>query len=513
MVENGVVRAAARWVACLLVGSVAPVVLATGALAAAPAATQQANPAAVAVDDPGVGRQWALDRIGAPEAWAVATGAGVTVAVVDSGIAVDHPDLRDQVIAAADCVGHDDVPGGCVPGSAGDQAGHGTHVAGIVAAAADNGQGVAGVAPLARLLAVRVLADSCDGDEAADGCEAEGRGRDVAEGIRWASDNGADVINLSLGSVTQIVLGPGRAVQEALEHAWAQGAIPVLVAGNDLLPPGGLADVPAVVVTATDRNDEPASYAAGVGEVRWGVAAPGGESDTAQSCSSPTPNGILSTFVHAAGGSAGEPGYACVAGTSMAAPHVAGALAVLRSAGLSPQAAVDRLLATAQDLGAPGKDGTFGAGRIDLARATEGLVPTGQPVRATRDSSAVGPSPTALATPGGRPSTVPPEVAVPTTTPAVPAQPPGATTTVAGTGDGAADSGSTSSTGDTPTTGDGERLDDEQAAGASDGRAGSDDLPDLPVSAAVLLVVAVVVGHAWRYLATAPWARRTPPDR
>src|SRR5690606_14120923 len=107
------------------------------------------------------------------------TGEGVTIAVVDSGIDVDHPDLVDKIDGAADCVGHDDVPSGCVAGSAGDDAGHGTHVAGIAAASTDNGIGVAGVAPRARLLAVRVLSDRCGPDEVEDGCEAEGTEDDV----------------------------------------------------------------------------------------------------------------------------------------------------------------------------------------------------------------------------------------------------------------------------------------------------------------------------------------------
>ncbi len=446
------------------------------------------------VDDPGLGRQWAVELVGASAAWTVATGEGTTIAVVDSGIDLDHPDLADKIDGSTDCVGHDELPGGCLDGGGDDDAGHGTHFAGIAAASTANGQGIAGVAPMARLLAVRVLAAGCA--PAQGSCEAEGTESDVAEGIRWAADHGADVINLSLGSVRQAVVGPGQGFTEALDHAWSRGAIPVLVAGNDLLLPGSLVDVPAVVVAATDNRDARASYSNGVGNVRWGVAAPGGEEDTAESCEAETPNGILSTF-HRAGADGGVSGYACVAGTSMAAPHVSGALAVLRSAGFGPQEAVERLLSTARDLGPAGTDATFGAGRIDLAAAVAGVAPTGQPVRAaasgddagtdvtTSTSSTTAPPPTGTA--GGAPP-------APSTT-AAPAPP---------TGPGVA----TPPTADPVPSGEGT---DETAIDPRD-LTDPERVPGALASLAVLAVVAVSAAHAWRYLSTASWARRTPPE-
>lgn len=462
-----------------------------GALAVGGAAGAQEP---VEVNDPGLGRQWALERIGAPTAWSVATGEGTTIAIVDSGIDLAHPDLRDKIDGSVDCVGHDDVAAGCVTGGGIDDAGHGTHVAGIAAASTDNGQGVAGVAPRARLLAVRVLANRCAGDEPSD-CEAEGTETDVADGIRWAADHGAEVINLSLGSITQSVVGPGRAFAEALEHAWSKGAIPVVVAGNDLLLPGSVVDVPAVVVAATDADDRSATYSNGVGNVRWGVAAPGGESDTPESCEAETPRGILSTYHRPArSGEPGVSGYACVAGTSMAAPQVSGALAVLRSAGFDPREAVERLLDTARDLGRPGRDSTFGAGRIDLAAAVAGVEPTGQPVRATSagDETDAGVGPSSTTTPASAPATVVP----PTTTPPVagdlPA--PAPTTTTAPAGDDGAD-------------------DDDERAGAvavARRRLDTDELPSGPLTLAVLAIVALSAAHAWRYLASTGLARRTP---
>ena len=461
-----------------------PALVLTAFLVPAAAAQEQGTTA-----DPGRSRQWALDTIGAGEAWQVATGDGTTIAIVDSGIDVGHPDLRDKVDATTDCVGNDDAPGGCLDGAGTDDAGHGTHVAGIAAAATDNREGIAGVAPAARLLGVRVLANSCPPgtDPGGAACEAEGTESDVAEGVRWAADHGADVINLSLGSVTQAVVGPGRVFADALAYAWDRGAIPVLVAGNDLLLPGSVVDIPAVIVSATARDDARASYSSGVGSVRWAVAAPGGESDDAESCEAATPNGILSTFYRPAPDGGGTSGYACVAGTSMAAPHVAGALAVLRSAGLGQQEAVERLLATATDLGPAGPDSTFGAGRIDIAAAVAGLAPTGQPV-----------GPADATPPAGTDATTSTTATATTGTDGSVTTPPAPTTTLA------AGPGET-----TPPV----QTDDEQVAAdlaPAIGPPAEETLPTGLATTAVLAVAAVAVGHAWRYLATSDVGRRTP---
>lgn len=308
------------------------------------------------------GLQWGLERIGAPEAWSVARGNGITIAVIDSGVAIDHEDLRDKVVGGVACRDTDGDPSRC-SGSPADDDGHGSHVAGVAAAATDNGVGIAGVAPEAAIMPIKVLFKACDT------CQAAGNAADVTAGIRWATDRGADVINLSLGSTTSTVFGPGFA--EAVRYAWDRGAIPVVAAGNDFVLTADFGDEPAVVVSAVDRADQDPSYSSGVGGARWALAAPGGEGgDTAQSCSQDgAPLGILSTYWAADDDAA----YACLAGTSMAAPHVAGALAVLRSAGLTPQQAIETMLATADDVGEPGPDRTFGAGVLDLAAATAGM--------------------------------------------------------------------------------------------------------------------------------------------
>ena len=152
---------------------------------------------AAAVDDPvfAQGLQWGLDQIHAPDAWDAGTGRGITIAVVDSGVDLAHEDLRAKVVAQASCIDSGGDAARC-HGSAQDDNGHGTHVAGIALATTDNGRGIAGVAPDATLMAVRVLANTCDAEGT---CEASGTSADVSAGIRWAADHGADVINLSLG--------------------------------------------------------------------------------------------------------------------------------------------------------------------------------------------------------------------------------------------------------------------------------------------------------------------------
>ncbi|MEA3055608.1 MAG: thermitase, partial [Actinomycetota bacterium] len=224
---------------------------------------------AQAAGDPGRPSQWGLDRIHAGEERG--QGDGITVAVIDSGIDRTHVDLRDNVLAGADIVGHDDDPS--------DENGHGTHVAGIIAAEAGNGAGVVGVAPKAKLLPVRVL-------------DANGTGSvdDVVAGIHWSIAHGAKVLNLSLGEDTQTLLGPSLA--DAINEAWKNGVITVIAAGNDYLLGSGFRDEPALVVAGTTRDDGTPSYAGGgVGSAKWALAAPGGE-DPARG----DDGAILSTF-------------------------------------------------------------------------------------------------------------------------------------------------------------------------------------------------------------------------
>ncbi len=362
---------------------------------------------AATADDPvfAQGLQWGLDRIGAAEAWDRSTGEGVTIAVVDSGVDLQHEDLSGQLAGHVSCIGSGGDPNGCT-GSGQDDNGHGTHVAGIALATTDNGRGMAGVAPRARLLAVRVLANECGGS----GCTASGTAADVSAGIRWAVDHGADVINLSLGGGT-LQASLGCAFCDAIDYAWSQGAIAVVAAGNDSVLPSGFGDEPALIVTATTREDQRASYSnASSGilrQARWPVSAPGGEAETnPRDCGTGgAPKGVLSSYW-----SAGlRDQYACLAGTSMAAPHVSGALAVLLGTGLRPQAAVDRLLATVTDLGPAGRDTAFGYGRIDLARAVApGPGSTTTPTTATPTTGATTSPPPVPTTAPAAPTSAPP---------------------------------------------------------------------------------------------------------
>lgn len=334
-------------------------------LAAVPAGAAPPSSTPAAPDDPAfvAGLQWNLTDIGAPAAWSRGTGAGETIAIVDSGIDLSHPDLAGKVVGGTDCTGAAGDPRHC-RGDGRDVDGHGTHVAGIAAAVTDNHLGVAGVAPDAQLLAVRVLSDSCS----APSCTPAGSALDVAAGIRWAAGHGADVINLSIGTTDDALAG--SSVTRAIADAWAAGIVVVVAAGNGV-GRADFAQLPVIVVTAVDRRLDLARYARGVGTTRWGLAAPGGlTGDTDRTCRDRVAiRGIVSTWFDRGDGTSR---YSCLAGTSMAAPHVAAAAAVLRSIGYSPGATVDRLLATARDLGPPGVDTTYGAGLLDLGRAASG---------------------------------------------------------------------------------------------------------------------------------------------
>jgi subtilisin family serine protease len=283
---------------------------------------------------------WGMRKIRAETAWNKGTGRGVTVAVIDSGVDPTHEDLRANIVPGYDFVDNDADPH--------DEDGHGTHVAGIVAAVANNRVGVAGVAPNAKIMPVRVL-------------DADGSGSlsDIEAGVHWAVAHGAQVVNLSLGADVIVEFLSGGSLTDAVNDAWSKGVIPVVSAGNEGLFRSELRRAKALVVTATTPDDRQAPYATGVGFAQWGIAAPGGTDAGGEKSM------ILSTYWDAQGRR-----YAYLMGTSMAAPHVAGAAAILRGMGLSPQETVDRLLATAKDLGARGRDSAFGAGRLDVAAAT-----------------------------------------------------------------------------------------------------------------------------------------------
>ena len=315
------------------------------------------NPADHATYDPYFSEQWALTAIKAPQAWSRSTGAGVRIGVVDTGVDLTHEDLASKIVASTSCIGANDIEAAC-SGSAQDDQGHGTHVAGIAAAATDNGKGVASVAPDARLVVVKALAST-----------GSGALNDVNAGIKWAVDHGARVINLSLeADASQVTVLPGQSLTEGIDYAWARGAIAVIAAGNStpsLFGPLGYAGLNAVVVGATGPSGAVAWYSSSLAGAKWGLVAPGGDSrgpDGQASCAGPLASGcIVST-----GWFPGKTNqYADDEGTSMATPEVAGALALLLAEGLKPTAAVTRLLATAT----PTSCGLSCHGLLDAAAA------------------------------------------------------------------------------------------------------------------------------------------------
>jgi subtilisin family serine protease len=318
-------------------------------------------------------RQWGLTRIGAPQAWRLTRGGGVRIAVVDTGVDFRHPDLRRRLLAvrgsdltrntAYRCPYESSRGGRRVRVVGVDDHGHGTHVAGVVAARAGNGIGVAGVAPNATVLPVKVLKKNGSGTDLA-----------VARGICFAVAHKARVINLSLveDPLEQLLVeGTGRQTARAINHAFRKGRVVVVAGGNENFPLCGYRSVreQALCVGAVDRNDLKATYS-NFGD-STAVMAPGGTGGGLQ-CRDD--GDIWSTIWPRSDDDCSHTGYQPLAGTSMAAPHVAGAAALVVARfgkRATPSFVYARLRATADDLGLPGADPLFGYGRIDAEQAVK----------------------------------------------------------------------------------------------------------------------------------------------
>ena len=339
------------------------------AAAAFTAVALTATPASAAPNDPLYADQYGPQQVRAEQAWATSTGAGAVIAVVDTGVDLSHEDLAGKLVAGAtfvDCgttsCGNGDYRG---PNGVNDNDEHGTHVAGIAAAATGNGVGIAGVARDAKIMPVKVLEDG------------SGSFEDIALGIRWAADHGADVVNLSLGALqgvqALVITGVITDVQDAIAYANSKGVAVVAAAGNDSVPVCNepAFDAGAMCVSATDKREAPAAYSSGtVKPDLMSVSAPGGS--LLPVCG----EDIVST-VPAGTSSAGETcgygnNYDEYAGTSMATPHVAGVAALLAAQGRSVQNIYDTLMATARTPGSTARGvytTQYGWGIVDAEAA------------------------------------------------------------------------------------------------------------------------------------------------
>lgn len=296
--------------------------------------------------------QWALTKIQAPQAWDISMGdPGVVIAILDSGIDLDHPDLASKIVVSKNFTSSP---------TAYDNYDHGTHVAGTAAAITDNGIGVAGLAGKASLMNVKVISDG-----------GLGTFSKIVEAIIWAADNGADVINMSF------ITSGWQAMDDAINYAWSKGVVLVGAAGNDAnnLPTSPAGKENCIAVAATDWWDNLASFS-NYGD--WvDVAAPG--------------TGICSTV---------PGGYNGKSGTSMAAPHVAGLAALLLSIaydangnGFLNDEVRYAIETTCDDIGIAG----IGHGRINAYAALSSITPPDSPLAEFTQTPVSGSEPLAVA--------------------------------------------------------------------------------------------------------------------
>ena len=285
-------------------------------------------------NDPMYEEQWNLSNINIEDAWEESQGEGVTVAVIDTGVS-QVKDLKDtKFVPGYDFVNDRD--------KASDDHGHGTHVAGTVAQSTNNNYGVAGVAYKASIMPLKVLSASGSGTIS-----------DIAEAIRFAADNGADVINMSLGGG-----GASNLMEEAIDYAYEKGVVVVAAAGNENTNSSSYpARYPKVIsVSALDIESVKApysNYGAGVD-----ISGPGGSKEAL----------VLQETIDP---SSGEGVFAGFQGTSMASPHVAGVAALIKAEGITDPAEVLQILQKSAQKVEEDPQNHFGAGKLDAAAAVK----------------------------------------------------------------------------------------------------------------------------------------------
>ncbi len=304
-------------------------------------------------DDPMFHLQWHMEQIRAPEAWSRTAGQDAVVAVIDTGVAwKDAPGVRQLPdLAGTEFVAGETFIAGLPEGL--DDHAHGSHVAGTIAQTTHNGVGVTGVAYKAKIMPLKVLSK-------------DGRGNvgGIANAIRYAADNGAHVINMSLGGPL-----PSRVLAKAIEYAHSKGVTTVCAAGNERRSRVGYpaANKHAVAVSAVDYGRQLTWYS------NWGkaidVAAPGGDTRTDKNGDG-FPDGVLQNTIKIQDPMAND--YLWFQGTSMASPHAAGVAALIISAGVTNPDEVERIMKeTARHPTDLEWDQKYGAGIIDAAAAAE----------------------------------------------------------------------------------------------------------------------------------------------
>ncbi|MHB8508785.1 MAG: S8 family serine peptidase [Candidatus Dormibacteria bacterium] len=321
--------------------------------------------------------QWALTgapaSVNAPEAWCVGSGAGVLIAVIDSGADFAHPDLAGKLVPGANFTsggGDPQKPDGVGQAAVTDEIGHGTETTGIAVADTNNRIGIAAVAPDARALVMKVFKTT--------GAASPG---DVFAAMRWSVDHGARVLNVSVDGLGEVAASGNGGIQAAMKYAIDHGVMTVFAAGNvpDTKADFSSVDAASLVVGGLGPNGQAAYYSA-PGTRGVNIYAPGGDENQGAGPSDPVHNQVITT---AMGGD-----YRAVEGTSAAAPVVAASLALLLGRGMSAVAARQAILGSAVT--------RYGLPELDVSRAIghpQSCAPSPVVVASPRPAPRAGPTP------------------------------------------------------------------------------------------------------------------------